>query len=536
MNLVICGSEEINLSIYKWYNGYVTENGPLLPLIASRVLCWCSDTLLKEFRGEDSGIGLKASLWTDYSVGTRKIGSLLDSLLHKVYRCLHGFNLSTTADSKEGAHASPHESNCKAFVPESVRAAAQLYRCVMRSCAFGRKVPPKNALDTILAALPRFERSPRDQKLREFLFDANNTKLDLKGIVAVAQKSHAWETCFEGVSPCFETSWDQDPAFLDESSLVRHGIAHLISQGPLPQYQEAPEADARVETASVESELSRKFDAILFELGHGNIANCKNWVKAAQCCWTKAEIVADRLGKQRNFVQCRDFIVKGPIIHDAEGVSFADLVSKQEREDELRHVGWTEVVGQDLSVFMDHCWSSFASLKDCSRTLERQFKLAAETQEDIRDSLHSYEEITRLFRDKRYDLWQQCWGGIYVSSLRILSRRCMAVALFVSYKGLDNSIEPGDERLAAEICESLGTFMYSEVSGSQIYGYPMRKLTQHRKRKFSEAAAIFYNEALQLQRRSARKDKEGVPAEWDILFMVGKVSVSSISFALDRKF
>ena len=104
----------------------------------------------------------------------------------------------------------------------------------------------------------------------------------------------------------------------------------------------------------------------------------------------------------------------------------------------------------------------------------------------------------------------------------------MAIALFVSYKGLDKTIETGDERLAAEICESLGTYMYSEVSGSQIYGYPMRSLTQKRKRDFADIAATFYKESLSLQERNTKKDKDEVSADWDILFMIGKVSALSV--------
>ena len=522
--MTIGSTEDRQISKYPWFKDYVTEHGPLLPLITCRVLSFCADTLLEEFRGDDSGVGLKSSLWSDYSVGTRKVGTLLDSLLHKVYRSLYGFNLSSFTDSKEGTSALVTESNQTAVLPEGVRAAAQLYRCVMRASAFGRKTTPKKALDTILAALPEFEGSSRAQKLRECLFDAKSDRFDLKGLVSVAQKASSWEDYFKDVSECLEMSSDDAEACKDdESSLVRQGIAHLIAQGPLPQYQEAPDTDARVESASVESELGRKFNALLFELSYGNGANCKNWVKAAQCCWTKADMIADRIGKQKKFVQCSDFVVKGTMPCPPEGRSLSDLMARQEQEDGLRLVGWTEIMGHDLSVFMDHCWSSLESLKDCSRELEAQFKSSSDPVEEMADSIQTYEEVTRLFRNKELDLWQHSWGGLFVSSLRSLARRCMAIALYVAYKELDKSVEPGDNRLSAEICESLGTFMYSEVSGSQIYGYPMRTLNQSRKRKFADLAATFYNEALSLQKTRPQKDKATVSADWDILFMIGKV-------------
>lgn len=528
VQLTIGSTEDREISKYAWYRGYTTEHGPLLPLIVCRVLSFCSDTLLKEFCGEDSGVGLKSSLWSDYPVGTRRVGSLLDSLLHKVYRCLHGFNLSSSADSKEGTSTSTIELNQTAFLPEGVKAAAQLYRCVMRTSAFGRKSPPKNALDTIRAALPAVEVSSRSQKLRECLFDARPNRFDLKGLVSVAGKTSSWEDYFRDVSQCLEASPADAIASEDESSLVLQGIAHSIAQGPLPQYQDAPGTDARLESASVENELARKFDAILFELSYGNGANCKNWVKAAQCCWAKADMIADRIGRQKKFVHCPDFVVNGPLPCLPDGKLLSDLVAGQEREDGLRLVGWTEIMGNDLSVFVDHCWSSLQSLKDCSRAMEAQFKSSTDNAEEMVHSVQTYEEVTRLFRNKELNLWQHSWGGLFVSSLRNLARRCMSIALYVSYKGLDKAIEPGDNRLAAEICESLGTFMYSEVSGSQIYGHPMRALTQGRKRKFAEIAATFYKEALSLQKSSPRHDKDAHSADWDILFMIGKVRTKDV--------
>ena len=524
IQLTIGNEEDRRLCAYRWFENYVTDNGPLLPLIACRVLNFCSDTLLEEFRGDESGIGLGSGLWADYAVGTRKVGALLDSLLRKIYKCLHGFNLSSSADSKEGTQVSANDFSPPTFRPEGVKAAAQLYRCVMRTSGFGRKTPPKTALDTILAALPEMSTSARAQKIRSSLFNVNPGHLDLKGLVSAAQKAPSWEDYFRDIAECFSMVMDDIEEHDEESTLVRQGIAHLIAQGPLPQYQDTPESDARLETTSVENELSRKFNSILFELSYGNLTNCKNWVKAAQCCWTKAEMIADRIGKQKKFVQCRDFFVKGQITGGPEGLNLSELIAKQEREDELRLVGWIEVVGRDLSVYMDHCWSSFNSLKDCSRALETQFKEASEKTEELADSIQSYEDVTRLFREGNFDLWQQNWGGLFVSSLRNLARRCMGIALFVSYKGLDKTIEMGDERLAAEICESLGTFMYSEVSGSQIYGYPMRPLTDKRKRDYAEMASTFYRESLALQKRNTKRDKDEISTDWDILFMIGKVS------------
>lgn len=252
IHLTIGREEDTRLCAYQWYENYVTDFGPLLPLIASRVLNSCSDTLLGEFGGDDdSGLGLKSSLWSDYSVGTRKIGSLLDSLLHKVYRCLHGFNLSSSSDSKDGVQLASSDPTQPSFFPEGVKAAAQLYRCVMRTSGFGRKSPPKTALDTIQAALPEIRTSTRAQTIRHSLFRSNTGHFDLKGLVSAAQQTSAWEEYFNDISGCFNVTREYVEAERDdESSLVRQGIAHLIAQGPLPQYQDSPDNDARAETGT----------------------------------------------------------------------------------------------------------------------------------------------------------------------------------------------------------------------------------------------------------------------------------------------
>jgi hypothetical protein len=213
--------------------------------------------------------------------------------------------------------------------------------------------------------------------------------------------------------------------------------------------------------------------------------------------------------------------VKGKLHNLPKGMVLSDLMEEQEREEKRRLVGWMETIGRDLSVFMDYCWSSFSSLKEFSRSLEKEFRSYSGNIEDIADSIKAYEEITRLYREQKYGIWQQVWGGLFVSSLRLLARRCMSIALYVSYEKLDGAPQNEDERLCAEICESLGTYMYSDISGSQIYGYPMRSSTMLWKRDHAEFALKFYKQALALQNHDEEKKDEIV--DWDLLFMIGKV-------------
>jgi hypothetical protein len=505
-----------------------SDIGPLLPLVACRVLSFCSDTLIKEFRSEDSA-GDLASMWLDYPVGTRKVGAVLDSLLHKVYHCLHGFTLSSTDSKESGTHAATETPETPLFLPEGVKAAAQLYRSVLRATAFGRKSPPKAALRTILLALPEEQDTSRAKKIRDFVYSGRADEFDSKSLRGILEKSSVWEKPFEALAELWgdqrgglESSED------DESSLVRHGIAKIIAQGPLPQYQESPDSDVRAEAVAVESEIGRKFNAIIYGLCHGKISSCKGWVNAAQCAWQKSELIADRLGLQKRSVQCPNFFQEGPLPDVPDGIQMSELVEQQEQEDHLRLAGWTETLDAiSLSVFVDHCWSSFDSLKECSRCIEKQLQ-KAENEEEIAETIQTYQEITRLFRNQQFGLWQQAWGGVFVSSLRVLARKCMAVAYFIASRENDHSVETRSGHFS-EICGSLGIFMYSEVSGSQTYGYPMRTMTEKRKRDHAEVAAACFKQSLELEdehkeKTSNERDSGNNASAWDILFMVGKVS------------
>ena len=115
-----------------------------------------------------------------------------------------------------------------------VRAAAQLYRCVMRASGFGRKSPPKSALDTILAALPEMPTSARSEKLKTALFRVGEGHFDLKGLVSAVQQASAWEEYFGEISECFTmVPGDGEEEIDEDSRLVLQGIAHLIAQGML---------------------------------------------------------------------------------------------------------------------------------------------------------------------------------------------------------------------------------------------------------------------------------------------------------------
>lgn len=160
---------------------------PLLPVVVVRVLSHISDTMLSEFQEDEKdncSFNRNNAIWSqEYPYGTRKIGGQLDLLLHKAYRCLHGFSLgSSHLQVKESSGHVLNSSNStldpskfRFFQPESMMAAAQLYRCVKRTYFHSRKLPPRAALETIASALPEIPESLKSRRIRSFLFSNPNT-------------------------------------------------------------------------------------------------------------------------------------------------------------------------------------------------------------------------------------------------------------------------------------------------------------------------------------------------------------------------
>jgi len=505
---------------------YVASNGPILPLIVARVLNRFSYHLLVDFA--EAGSGAEAQ-WSDYPFGTRTIGLLLDSMLCKAYKCLHGFTLSNSGtDSKESSHistvaASPNSSDF--FAPESEEAAVMLYRCVMRAYSQGRRSPPKIALDVILAALPEVEESTKARTIREFLFSNDTEDINVSRLASLVLRPTTWEASFENVEGFgwIEGSADGEEDLQNDVLVVRRGLARLISQGPLPTYQDTGnDNETRSSSALTEEELSRKFLATIEDLCFGKTNDCDGWFKAFQCLMTKADLIADRLGLSKGFARCRNFSVS-----ERQGISEAsldmvELVASQEREARLDEEGWIQCLGPDLSIFVFHNWSSFSSLKVCSEKVGEAYdELLKKCEDDVEDQeshfgARVWQEINNLFVKNDFVGWQQAWGGLFVSSLRKAAHRCLSIALYLSYKTTN-------DLLISEITESLGTSLYSELMGSQVYGYPMQEMSPIRKREIAEAALACFERAVEVVKAAVDDASDDGRITWDLHFMIGKV-------------
>jgi hypothetical protein len=81
-----------------------------------------------------------------------------------------------------------------------------------------------------------------------------------------------------------------------------------------------------------------------------------------------------------------------------------------------------------------------------------------------------------------------------------------------------------DSARESEMMELMGTSLYSELMGSQSYGFPMHVLSPWSKRELAETARLCFVCSLEAGSRddSDSKSEESV---WDLDFMIGKVKL-----------
>ena len=185
------------------------KNPCILTIAVVRCLTHLSDILLSgTFENSDDD---RKGIWSEtYPYGCRRAGAQLDCILQKAYRCLHGFTLANamleknsmsddyacpkpTLNSTTNPSNSPTPTITKNytakecyFPPESSLAAAQLYRCIIRTYSGqnihsnskkkkNRRRPPQAALECVASALPIPNPTSRDTAIRSFIFHTNNT-------------------------------------------------------------------------------------------------------------------------------------------------------------------------------------------------------------------------------------------------------------------------------------------------------------------------------------------------------------------------
>ena len=495
---------------YSYVESYTSKDGPGLPIVVTRVLNFFAETLLVQFK--DKGVDDSESRWKDYPHGTKTTGALLDSMLWKAYKCLYGFTL--TNETKDSVTCSgTNVQLSRHFLPESKEAAAMLYRCIMRAYSHGRRMPPKAALEVVLSAMPKKEDCGKILSIRNYLFSPTLREDEMNGLVSLASQNFDVENAYlRTVEFDWLTTLEENCD--DETSRVRRGLSGIIAQGPIPRIQECGEdKDWRSCSMQSEEELSTKFDALIDDLCFGNTNDWEGWFKASQCLNLKSDLIADRLGLSRGFTRSQNFCVPERRFSAASNVMLVDLLGLQTNEQLKSIAGSEQSLGGDLSLYVRYFWSSLESLQQCFKEIGQSFDNGCKN--DPKSC--AWHQLWSLFESEDIYRWQHGLGGLFVSSLRIVAYRCLLVSLH-----LLNTVNVGDrDLLKSEIAESLGVSLYVELMGSQEYGFPMKVLTQCRKRNLAVAASLCFEQAIKLTQ--GEDDLSGRAETWDLLFMMGKV-------------
>lgn len=403
-----------------------------------------------------------------------------------------------------------------------------LFRCLTRTYTNGRKLPPKAALETVAAALPKPRETAKSRLIRDFLFTTKTDKsFNLHDLISQGRLE-----IIDDQLDLWQSEEEQDLS--DEVMFVRHGLTELVSQATLPKYQDTGDiAESRSSATHLEEEICRKFFAIIENMSHGDaLRDGKEWFAASQCMTMKADTVADRIGFTKGFARGKSFSAKHNFHDSTLRKPLAALVDLQEKEARVKENSWIPTLGFDLSAYPTYAWSSLSSLEDCTVRVGqslRDCEVGEDSEEELQAHTSAWNDLHRRFENGKYVSWQTAWGGIFVSSLREIAFRCLQLALVSAYKATCP-----DPILISEIVETMGLNFYVEISASQVYGFPMHTMPESRKRTHSQACLSCMEHVVET-RRSANRT-EGTHLVWDIYFMIGKCHEKIASTLVQEEF
>ena len=523
--------------------------GPLLPLVASRVLNFFADALLSTFADDCKDA---PDLWaSQYPTRTRTIGEILDSNLHKVYRWMYGFvlvgeksHLQTSGKDLASSTAPIVDLAVTGCRLENLSDAACLYRCIVRAYRVGRRSPPKKALEFVSSALPTVKESAKTTTIRNYVFSASDSYLSPQQIERMVKRASGWDAVVSSIRDQLTESKDDDDSSQgsnDDTEVamrIRRGILSQLAEGVLPTISnenskgksDQTQDDDRFTTMKNEEEIAKKFDAILDAICLGDARNSGSWFRAAQCLNAKAELIADRLGRNKDFASIDNFTVPLPQHRSVRGIQLDVLLQEQEDADALIDENSIHYLGNNLATYVTFTWASHESLRACSESLGEKYRdlMVDDRGSQNRRQYNIWKSIDALYRKGDYLSWQEAWGGMFVFALRKMAVRLMAVAHYLLQSKVDKMAE--DNVLMSELSESLGLIFYSDLSGSQNYGYPMRPMSMRRKRELAMTAKACFESAVACVNEPEKADdaSEEGHTTWDLMFIIGKVSTRDL--------
>lgn len=474
-----------------------SRHGPFLPLVLVRILSNMSQGLFQLFSEDTRGDA--------YPYGARECGATIDSLLGKAYQYLHGFSLSS-GDSVSS----------NSFAPESIDAAANLFYCIKR-VSDGRKVPPK-AFEIVELALPPAEESDVSKAIKAFLFDADKSTDVAIQPLAMSHTSlplgfPEWIFDIENGTP----SVDEQGSKIEN---LRRGVAFELAKGsminldiiqkPISDMEKQGLSAERESTQTHELSLSHKFKAVLHDLCY-DPKQVERWVVLSECLGFKADLICDRLVRSKEPFDSSDFGLNLKSKRGQAATMTLDQLQKSQLDDyHERSKNWRPFLGNNLHVYMEYPWSNLSSLEACAKEVRSCISLV----DGNNDDLLCWKEIESKFDTGNYLSWANSWGGLFVGALRNMRLKALLVARYLS-KNSRKGMHP------SEVCEDLGTAVYSDLMASTVYGYPIHLMTLYEKRSIAERSNFHFKEAIDLSSCSEYTQKCHIKP-FESLFMIGK--------------
>ena len=436
-----------------------------------------------------------------YPYGARSCGSSLDNILASAYRSVYGITL--VGQNQTSSEYWTNNSNIR-FLPESIDAAAQLFRCVKRLHLSSRSLPAR-ALEVIDKVLPSSQPTPVGAAIRDFLFDA-------KRDVVLSQ--------YSGCVPADFPEWvidecrDKLPTTGSETDRLRKMVSSELAKGEIKMSNADEDtgglSEERELTRSHELSLYNKFRVLLDDLSN-EPSNIEGWVVLSETCGFKADIICDRLVPIKETFQRDEFRPLPSSMRATPAATSRDeLKTSQINDFDQPKREWVPFLGNDLSVYMEYPWSSLASLELCAKHIKS--KLCMENTPE----LLMLRDLDAKYEAGDYISWANGWAGMFVLALRRMKLRALCVARYLAMTKKDNiGMHP------SEVSEDIGTALYAELVGSTSYGYPMKVMGMHEKREIASTAKFFFEEAVRL----STSDNFNCKCEtvlWENQFMIGK--------------
>ena len=498
---------------------------PLLLTVSVKVLGMLADHVLSFCASK--------GIWSDeYPSGFRSSGLQIDSFLCKVYRLLYGIVLmpqtnQIQATNKDFIFPSFNTVNgtISGSIPESLNAAAQLYRCIVRVYRTGRRHPPKTALECILRSLPSTEETDKAKAIKGFIwknadYDENLLCQYESNVFAILEDKYCTDLPSDFPMWTLSDEEVQEQAQSTLAETVRKGIVAMLAKAPMPRQAVSDSnsgsdlVEEREQTFQTETALSHKVNALIDSLCF-TPNNYDAWFQAGLCMSIKAEIVHDRLPPLRSPHEgCERFTPNFDILlgtaRDCSHLPLSELLKAQFNEFSTKYYTRLETLGDDLSFYINHSWANFHTLGESTKSVALK---------NGREST-IFLNIGTMYDDEKYSEWQKVWGRLFVSALHRMSKRCLHVALALYCR--KKSVHSDDEEtLHEDIAEALGTAYYNNLMGSVAYGYPTNELTPFEKRFLATRAIVCFQQVIAFGTSRIGSQR------WDLHFMIGKVRISN---------